>query len=199
MKKESAAAYNGLLERTWRASGGDWDAFQDTFTETLSKEPKESIVEFWKLHRKRVSMLFCDAIYHGGYLMLGSVMGNDGFMEFADKIAVLPLAAVEKVVSDPDSMVDYPILEKLTEQTFESIFLDVYDEKMGADDGEFLLYEAPNARNVIRADWKAIGRIDLEKQLGLDRIRAKYEKSGGREGARHRRENIAEPGFVLFA
>ncbi len=164
------SSFNDILKDSWASSNGSWDKHWRRLHLRFGEASKKELVGYWKIYNTRVSKLFTDPIYNGAYLVMGGALGNDGFLEFTDKVAIIPSELFESILSDANYMAEVSELEEPAPEMFSDIFVELYDRKIGARKGREKLYEI----NVESANWEAIGNIPLQKQDGIEILKRKY-------------------------
>ncbi|WP_367870249.1 hypothetical protein [Luteolibacter sp. Populi] len=105
------------------------------------------------------------------YLASGGTAGNDSFMDFADCVAILPEDRYQRIVGDPDALIDDEVSEPFGEFYFVSRVTKVFDRSLLDEDGGFLRYLVLGPEDDSRS--KIYPWEDGDEAL-LPRLHAKY-------------------------
>ena len=102
------------------------------------KAPEAGVIGRDLLLRKRA--LYNKTFNLAAFLASDSLAGNDGFMDFADCVAILPEDRYEAILNNPDVLVDEPVSAEFFEGYLVRQVCDVFDKSLfGKADGEQFL------------------------------------------------------------
>ena len=128
-----------FLKRLWNDPDVSIKGRYQRFSQLLAElEPVEMAILGRDLIARRFR-LFNPKFYLAAFLATESLTGNDGFLDFTDCTAVLPEDRYDRVLTDPDCLIDDPILKSWDEVGFVNLCLARFDEFFGLDPYEHLL------------------------------------------------------------
>lgn len=162
-----------LLERLWKGDPTFREVEVRLKKECQSLSPAEAAVIGKDLIRRR-SALYTKMFKLAAFLASDSEAGNDGFLDFTDCVAMLPEARYQRLIENPDELIDDPVSRGFDELYLVSSVSKVFDEALFGDDEDsgFLDYLVSDDKKI---DWDEIhSGTPADAKVRLPRLYAKY-------------------------
>ncbi|WP_035608505.1 hypothetical protein [Haloferula sp. BvORR071] len=88
----------------------------------------------------RKERLYTRTFRLAAWLASDGTAGNDGFMDFADCVAILPEERYQRIVENPDSLIDDEVSNNFREFYFASRVARVFDKAVLDEEAHFLYF-----------------------------------------------------------
>lgn len=84
--------------------------------------------------------LYTKTFHLAAFLASNGIAGNDGFMDFTDCVAILPEDRYQRLLANPDDLIDDPVSANFGEYYFISEICKIFDLALTGEDDDDLLY-----------------------------------------------------------
>lgn len=164
---------NQLLERLWKGDPTFREVEARLEKECQSLSPAEAAVIGKDLIRRR-SALYTKDFNLAAFLASDGEAGNDGFSDFTDCVAMLPEVRYQRIITNPDELIDDPVSSGFDELYLVSSVTKVFDRALlGDEEDEGLLdYLVSNDQEVDEDEIQSGTEADAKERL--PRLYAKH-------------------------
>jgi hypothetical protein len=165
---------NQLLQKLWDGSPTFRQFDTRLRAECKTMSPAEAAVIGRDLLLRREA-LYEKLFRMAAFLASDGTAGNDGFMDFTDCVALLPEARYQRILQNPDELVDDPVSSDFAELYLISAVCSVFEQAiLDGQDGQGFLYYLVLGEEKTKPDRQFDTIPEEEVKQKLPRLHAKF-------------------------